>query len=147
MVLLNRDFIDRARFKKVYCPHQNENIPMLTCVNPPGRNELVRLLEEAIDDGIEVGKPFVVERERSLRALVAELHSRKSFADIEWLLVVLAAVAGPQCEVFLRGYEPPKTARGAPVRSVYIDNSDGFFSQAQPVSAQFDGFNSRAVIH
>ena len=107
---------------------------MLTCVNPPGRNELIRLIDEVIDDGIEVQKPFVVKRERSLRALITELHSRKSFADIEWLLVVLAAIAGPQSEVFTRGYEPPKRARGAPMRPVYIDNSDGFFSQAQPVS-------------
>ena len=107
---------------------------MLTCVNPPDRKELIRLLEEAISDGIEVQKPFVVERERSLRALVSELHNRKSFADIEWLLVVLAAVAGPQCEVFARGYEPPRKVRGAPMRPIYVDNSDGFFSQAQPVS-------------
>ena len=67
-------------------------------------------------------------------ALLKELQARKNFCDTEWLLTVLAAVAGPNCEVFAPGYEPPKKVRGIPIRKVLIDNSDGFFSSAQTVS-------------
>ena len=67
-------------------------------------------------------------------ALIKDLQARKNFCDTDWLLTVLAAVAGPKCEVFVPGYEPPKKVRGIPVRKVLVNNTDGFFTKAQIVS-------------
>ena len=55
-----REFIDNARSGKTFVPHRKHNIPVLTCLNMPKKEELLRLFNVAVEDGIRKKRKFVV---------------------------------------------------------------------------------------
>ena len=69
LTLSYRDFIDNARSGKVFVPHRKHNIPVLTCLNPPKKEELLRLFNASVDDGIRKKKKFVMQYQSGLKEL------------------------------------------------------------------------------
>ena len=103
-----RSFIDAARAQTVFCPQRKHNIPVLTCLNMPRKEELLRLFNVGIKDGIHRKKKFVVQHQAGLKELAKILEVPTKVPDCQWLLLLIAAVGGPEHPVFQKGYTPPK---------------------------------------
>ena len=99
----------RARYNKVFCPKVSHRIPTLQCLNKPTKVECLRLLHKAVRDGIAAKNEFILENREGLVNLVNEMIEEKKIPGKNWLLLVLAAVAGPECEVFQPGYVQKRT--------------------------------------
>lgn len=59
--------------------------------------------------------------------------------DRQWLLLLIAAVGGPEHPVFAKGYEPPTPSEVIKplFKQALVDNRDGFFDNSRPVSEHF----------
>ena len=56
---MSREYIDLSRANKMFCPQKKHNIPVLTCLNMPKKEELLRLLRASFTDGLRRKKKFV----------------------------------------------------------------------------------------
>ena len=128
-----RTFIDRVRSGKVWCPHVKYNIPLLSCVNPPSKRELTRLVKHHVTAALRQKDPFVTAHKPAFQELLKLLEKPTKSPNRDWLMTVLMKVPGKQCVIFQKGYKPPKKER-VDEQPVYIDNSDGFFDNLEPVS-------------
>ena len=95
-----RDFIDCIRKGLVFCPHRRMQLPVLTCLNPPKKEELLRLLSVAFGDGIRRKKKFVMQHRDGITALIKIFQNPNKVPDTQWLLLLLAAVGGPEHELW-----------------------------------------------
>ena len=131
-----RDFIDKARAGAVFCPKRQHNIPVLTCLNPPKKDALLQLFNESLADGIRRKKKFVVQHQVGLKELSRLMQTPHKVPDCSWLLLLLAAVAGPEHAIWQKGYVPPvEVDIVQPLfKQALVDNRDGFFDAAKPVS-------------
>lgn len=64
-----RAYIDAARTGDIFCPKRQHNIPVLTCLNLPKKEELLRLFNLAVDEGIRKKKKFVMLHAKGLKEL------------------------------------------------------------------------------
>ena len=65
--------------------------------------------------------------------------------DSKWLLLLIAAVGGPEHPVFAKGYSPPSDAEVVEPLDLkpLIDNRDGFFDAVGTVSANISKLQKR----
>ena len=50
--IVTRDFMDGCRQDVFWCPHKDDNIVVMLCVNPPPKQELLSLWKTAVYDAI-----------------------------------------------------------------------------------------------
>ena len=123
----------RARYGETFCPKVSHRIPTLQCLNQPTKVECLRQLHKAVKEGVRNGNEFVKQNKRGLINLVNEMIEEQKIPDKDWLLLCLAAVAEPDCEVFLPGYVQQK-ADPHQRSQVLIDNNDAFWDGVTKVS-------------
>ena len=77
-------------------------------MNKPDKQLLLQMLRTSLEEGILRERPFVLRHREELEALMPRLEKRGTVrANVDWLILCLAAVAGPEHEVFQTGYVPP----------------------------------------
>ena len=74
----------------------------------PRKEELLRLFREGIKEGVRRKRKFVVQHQQGLTALSKLMEVPTKVPDNQWLLLLIAAVGGPEHPVFQKGYVPPK---------------------------------------
>ena len=94
------------------------------------------MLREAVETKLAEGNEFVCFHELGLTTLLNAIPLDKpgKIPNSQWLMLCLAAVAGPECKIFQKGYKPDKIKREVRMPRV-IDNTDDFFTNCEPVSS------------
>ena len=123
----------KVRYNTMFCPQVEHRIPTLQCLNPPNKLECLRLLYEAVADGIKEKDEFILANKTGLINLLTTIKEESKVPGRPWLLLCLAAVAGPDCVVFQRQYSPPKKEAVAN-QIMYVENGDGFWDDVSRVS-------------
>lgn len=96
----------------MFCPQKKHNIPVLTCLNLPKKEELLRLLRCSFAEQLRKKKKLVVQNEDAIKALIRLLDNPNKVPDMNWLLLVIAAIGGPEHPLFAKGYKPPESNQG-----------------------------------
>ena len=110
-------------------------IPRLTCLNQPTKREMVEMFKEAVDDGIQQKKPFVISNRVGLLQLIDEIQMKGKMPDKDWLMVLLAKIPGKSCPIFAKGYVPPTKPQLVNRPEVTLNNHDGFWTGLSGVSS------------
>ena len=79
--LFSRRFIDDARTEDVFCPQVKHKIAILTCVNPPGINELKRIFTDAVHLAISKKGKFARENKVGLLNLIDLMNKKNRQPD------------------------------------------------------------------
>ena len=85
-----------------------------------------------------------MQHQAGLKELSRLMKTPTRVPDNQWLLLLIAAVGGPEHPLFQKGYVPPVEAETLQplFKQPLIDNRDGFFDAAKPVSTFFWMYHS-----
>ena len=103
----------------------------------PKRAELLRLYHEAVKDEARKKNKFVLDHHEGMVALGLLMNNKNRTPESEWILLCIAAVAGPGHKVFAKGYSPPvQEESNRPLHSqAVVWNADGFYDNQKQVSS------------
>ena len=94
------------------------------------------MYHEAVKDGARKKKKFVLDHHEGLIALGLLMNNKHRTPESTWILLCIAAVAGPDHPVFAKGYTPPVAEES--YRPLHhqesIWNADGFYDNQKQVS-------------
>ena len=105
----------------------------------PRKEELVRLFSAAVTDGVKKKNKYVLEHLDGIRALQKLFEKFDRVPENNWILLLIAAVAGPSHPIFQKGYVPPtpEEVMGPLYRQPVVWNGDGYYDNQPTVSENF----------
>ena len=124
--LVTRDYLDGVRKGWYYCPTKDDHIPHLEVANPPPKEELLKIWKKAVKIKVEK-EPINDAKWNRILCTMKLIEYEGKLPDNDWLLVCLADVPGPDCEVFKKNYryEKPPSILARP--EIHFYNEDGLF--------------------
>ena len=102
----------------------------------PKKELLLRMFHEAVKEGAQKKRKFVLDHHEGLLALGLLMNNKNRTPEASWILLLIAAVAGETHEIFQKGYTPPKEEEVLmPLhQQALVWNGDGLYDNAVPVS-------------
>ena len=64
------------------------------------------MLKQSFTDGLRRKKKFVLQHQVGIQALLKILDNPNKTPDMNWLMLCIAAIGGPEHPIFQKGYKP-----------------------------------------